>query len=750
MAASMLNVFRSQFINSTNKLTLVTNVKRSKTVGRCLFTYLKGSSKVSSNATLLAGNIFKLSGKHGGLRLPSLLPASSNLFPISCYSTEAATNSTEDDYHSIIKDNEKGKGQSNKMEFQAETRKLLDIVARSLYSEKEVFIRELVSNASDALEKLRYLQMQNESGIVSSESGDVGKKPTSLEIHIAVDDSKKTFTIQDTGIGMTKDEIIENLGIIAKSGSKAFIQEVEGKGGHVDKNIIGQFGVGFYSSFMVADKVEVFTKSYKPNEPAYKWQSDGLGTYELSEAENVQQGTKIVMHLKGDAYDFAKEDVVKGIIKKYSNFVGVPIFLNGHKVNVIQALWTMEPRDVTAQMHEDFYRFISNTFDQPRFYLHYKTDAPLNIRALFYVPEYKPTLFDMSRDTEVSLSLYSRKVMIMSKASNILPRWLRFIKGVVDSEDIPLNLSRELLQDSALIRKLRWVLTNRLIKFFLEQAKKDKTKYLQFYKDYGLFFREGIVTTTEQDQREEIARLLRFESSKLAPGELTNLDEYASRMKAGTRNIYYLSAPSRHLAETSPYMESLAQKDVEVLFLYENYDELVLMNLGQYDKKHLKSIENDAAEEATGTAAADAADATTAADGKVKESLSAEQCDDMIGWMQAVLGHRVNKVKTTKRLVTHPCIITVNEMGAARHFLRTALADRSEEEKFKVLQPTLEVNSSHQLIVSLHKLKSNDPDLARMVTEQLFDNAMIAAGLLDDPRKMLGRLNDLMTRALNK
>lgn len=644
-------------------------------------------------------------------------------------STEAAPEN--EDYHTLIKNTERAKGPADTLEFQAETRKLLDIVARSLYSEKEVFIRELISNASDALEKLRYMQMQGK-GIMG--------KDLPLEIHIAVDDSKKTFTIQDTGLGMTKQEIIDNLGIIARSGSRAFIEEIEGTGGQVDKNIIGQFGVGFYSSFMVSSKVDVYTQSYKDDSPSYKWTSDGLGSYELSEAENVQRGTKIVIHLKGECYDYAKEDVIKDVIKKYSNFVGVPIYLNGKKVNIVQALWTMEPKDITEDMHEEFYRFISNTFDKPRFFLHYKTDAPLNIRALFYVPDYKPTLFDMSRETDVSVALYSRKVLIMARANHILPRWLRFLRGVVDSEDIPLNLSRELLQDSSLIRKLRWVLTNRILKFFLEQAKRDKEKYLKFYDDYGLFFREGIVTTAEQEQREEIAKLLRFESSKLAPGERTNLDEYASRMKAGSRNIYYLSAPSRHLAESSPYMEAMQKKDIEVLFCYENYDELVLMNLAQYDKKYLKSVENELVE--------DKSDTSTVERGP--DGLSQEQSDDLLSWLQVVLGHRVSKTKVTNRLVSHPCIITVNEMGAARHFLKTALADKSDEEKFRVLQPTLEINASHPLIKKLYTLKSSNSDLARLVAEQLYDNSMIAAGLVDDPRNMLSRLTDILTQALDK
>ncbi|CAL1543303.1 unnamed protein product [Lymnaea stagnalis] len=658
-----------------------------------------------------------------------LLFTSSGLF-----TKEEAKEETEEDYHSIIKDTERGRGPADTHEFQAETRQLLDIVAKSLYSEKEVFIRELISNASDALEKLRYYELTG---------SEVVDKEIPLEIHIATNDDKKTFTIQDTGVGLSKEELIENLGTIARSGSKSFLEQLSEKGtkGDIKSNLIGQFGVGFYSTFMVGDKVDVFTRSFQPGSTAYKWSSDGSGKYEISEAEGVQRGTKIVVHLRGDCYNFAKEEIIKEVVKKYSNFVGVPIFLNGKRANIIQALWTMEPRDVTPDMHEEFYRFIGNVYDKPRYHLHYKIDAPLNIRALFYIPEYKPTMFDMSRETDVGVALYSRKILIMAKANHVLPKWLRFIKGVVDSEDIPLNLSRELLQDSALIRKLRQVLTTRILKFFAEQAKKDPLSYMKFYEDYGLFLREGIVTTSEQDQREDIAKLLRFESSKLEQGQLTSLEEYTQRMKAGERNIYFFSSPSRHLAETSPYFEALKKKDIEVLFLYEPYDELVLMNLAQFDRKNLKSIENELYEDKADTDTIDEND---------DKSLKQKEADDLKVWLKSVLLNKVNNIKVTKRLENHPCVITVLEMGSARHFLRTTLADKSQDERLRLLQPTLELNPSHPLIVKMHKLMESDPELASLLAEQLYDNAMINAGLIEDPRIGVSRLQNLLEKALAK
>ncbi|GAB1601801.1 heat shock protein 75 kDa, mitochondrial-like [Argonauta hians] len=707
------------------------------------------SAALSTNSAALSANVLRpnsgvavYGSRHQAASLPTYLTRNHHFSPFtgvfsSRYLSSSAQESVDDssnadeDYHSIIKNTEKEKGSSAQHEFQAETRKLLDIVAKSLYSQKEVFIRELISNASDALEKLRYNQVS---------TTEIQDKELPLEIHLAVNEEDKTFTIQDTGIGMTKEEMIQNLGTIARSGSTEFLKNMQDEsGGEVSSNIIGQFGVGFYSTFMVGTKVDVYTQSYIPGTPAYKWSSDGSGTYDISEAENVQRGTKIVVHLKGDSYDFAREEVIQAIVKKYSNFVGVPIFLNGKRANMIQALWLMDGKDISADMHEEFYRFISGTFDKPRFNFLYKTDAPVNIRALFYVPEYKPTLFDMSRETDVSLTLYSRKVMVMPKANYILPKWLRFVKGVVDSEDIPLNLSRELLQDSALIRKLRTVLTGRILKFFLDKSKKDVETYSSFYEDYGLFFREGIVTTTEQDQREEIAKLLRFESSKCAAGEKVSLDEYCSRMKAGSRNIYYLSAPSRELAMTSPYFEALEKKDTEVLFLYEPYDELVLMNLGQFDRKNLKSVENEIQDSKEDTETVDDTDTN---------SLKQEEASSLVSWIKATLTNKVNNVKVTKRLVSHPCIVTVVEMGSARHFLRTTLADKSPEERYRLLQPTLEINASHPLIKQLFNLKTQNPELADLLINQLYDNAMINAGLTDDPRAMVGRLNELLIKAL--
>ncbi|KFZ49893.1 hypothetical protein N321_08201, partial [Antrostomus carolinensis] len=657
------------------------------------------------------------------------VPASS-ISAVHMYSTQTAESKEEEPLHTIISNTENVKGAASKHEFQAETKKLLDIVARSLYSEKEVFIRELISNGSDALEKLRHRLMAE------------GKALPEMEIHLQTDSGKGTITIQDTGIGMTQEELISNLGTIARSGSKAFLDALQNQA-EASSKIIGQFGVGFYSAFMVADKVEVFSQSAEPGSPGYHWSSDGSGMFEIAEASGVRAGTKIIIHLKEDCKEFANEDRVKEVVTKYSNFISFPLYLNGRRINTLQALWMLDSKDIGEWQHEEFYRFIAQAYDKPRYVLHYKTDAPLNIRSIFYVPEQKPSMFDISREMGSSVALYSRKILIQTKAADILPKWLRFLRGVVDSEDIPLNLSRELLQESALIRKLRDVLQKRLIKFFIDQSKKDPEKYAKFFEDYGVFMREGIVTLAEQDVKEDIAKLLRYESSALPTGQLTSLPDYASRMKAGSRNIYYLCAPNRHLAEHSPYFEAMKKKDMEVLFCYEQFDELTLLHLREFDKKKLISVETDIVVdhykeekfEETRPAA---------------ERLTEKEAGDLMAWMRNALGSRVTEVKETTRLDTHPAMITVLEMGAARHFLRMQQLAKTQEERAQLLQPTLEINTGHTLIKKLSELKDSQPDLAQLLLDQIYENAMIAAGLNEDPRPMVNRLNELLTRILEK
>ncbi|CAF0717780.1 unnamed protein product [Brachionus calyciflorus] len=630
----------------------------------------------------------------------------------------------------FIQDAEKAVGKSEKYDFLAETKQLLNIVAKSLYSDKEVFVRELISNASDAIEKLKYAQLTNNQGVDNQ---------IPYEIQINANDMNNTLTIQDTGVGMSKEELIKFLGTIAHSGSKQFIENLsKNNNGNNQNSIIGQFGVGFYSAFMVADKVQVFSKSYKDDEKAFEWSSSGDGSYEISEADGVTRGTKIILHLKDDCSEFSKEDVIRKIVNKYSNFVGYPIVVNGDKINLIQPIWLEDAKNITEEQHEEFYKFLGN-MDKPRYTLCYKTDAPLNIRALFYIPTFKPSPVDISQEADVGVSLYSKKVLILSKANQILPRWLRFVKGVVDSEDIPLNLSRELLQDSNLIRKLRTVLTQRILRYLNEEAKYDEQKFMEFYSDYNLYFKEGIYRAADQNEKEEIASLLRFETNKTEPGKTISLLEYVKRMKSEQKNILYYAAPSREIALNSPYFEAIKQKDNEILFLFEQYDEMIVLQLQQFKGKQLLGIEQENMSEKNKD------DLIIEGDTR---SLSNSEAQELKTWLKTTLSSKIKNVKITNKLDTHPCVITAENMSFLRHLIKTSYMQREKVgDFFNLVNLTMEINPKNGLIKALYAMHKKDPELSKLVAEQLMDNSLVTAGLVEDPRLVLSNLNKLLEKA---
>lgn len=613
---------------------------------------------------------------------------------------------------------EKIVGQSAKHDFQAETRKLLDIVAHSLYTDKEVFIRELISNASDALEKLRHEQQ-------SWGSENVEDVELPLEINIYSDEVNNKLVIQDYGIGMTEADLITNLGTIAKSGTSEFLQKIE-EGSSA--TLIGQFGVGFYSTFMVANQVKVYSKYAQKGSTGYRWSSTGTGTYDVVQAEGVPRGTKIVIELNDSSVEFSKKATVEGIIKKYSNFVQYPIKLNGERLNRLRALWTIPKENISEEEHKEFYQFISHSYDKPRYKIHFATDSPLDIKALFYIPEEHSEKFGMSK-SETSVGLYSRKILIQNKAAGILPEWLRFIKGVVDSEDIPLNLSREHLQDSALIRRINNVLTKKVIKFLETEAKVSPDSYNSFYNQFGNFLKEGIYSDFKW--KDELAPLLRFESSKVQSGELTSFDEYISRMKEGQNEIYYLVIPSRQLAEVSPYYESFKKSDTEVLFMYTSIDDLVFTNLGEYQGKKLVSIE---------TLKADSTSTTY----DTPNRLSDQECDQLSAWFRDILKDQVSTVKPTNRLVDSPVMILDHESGTFRRMMR--LMDPNKSQTLSKQQ--LHFNPGHPVIMQLNSIRKSKPELSQLIAQQLFDNALIAAGLMDDSRSIIPRVNRLIEQAL--
>jgi TNF receptor-associated protein 1 len=620
---------------------------------------------------------------------------------------------------------EKVVGQQEKHEFQAETRKILDIVARSLYTDREVFVRELVSNASDALEKLRHAQLV----------GTQVEAPSALEINITTDSKTSKLIIQDSGIGMNKEEMIKNLGSIGHSGSLEFINQLKDQKSS-NKDIIGQFGVGFYSVFMVSSKVTVFSRSALPGSKGYAWTSDGSGSYQISEAEGVNVGTKIVIELNKGAEEFAHKEGVEKIIKKYSNFVGFPIKLNGTMINTIKPLWTFSKKDISEQDHKEFYQFVAHAYDEPMLHLHYHTDSPLNIRALFYVGQTHNEKFGMGR-MEPGVNLFCKKVLIQSRAKGLLPDWLRFIKGVVDSEDIPLNLSREHLQDSALIRRISNVLTKRILKWFGDEATKNPQKYKEFWDEYGNFLREGICT--EFAFKEDIAKLLRAESSAMEADKLVSLDEYVDRADPKQEEIFYLCAPNRKVAEASPYYEAFKAKKKEVLFLYTQLDDFVMTNLQEYKKKKLISVESNAAKTALKKYDIETEEKDT---GEAK--LNKDELKELAQWMKEVLTGRVSSITESDRLVGSPAIIVDHESASMRRMMKYVDPTRAPE----LPKQQLEINGKHPIIKGLASLRKNNPDLATLITEQVFDNALIAAGLLDDARSLLPRINNLLSTTI--
>ena len=607
---------------------------------------------------------------------------------------------------------------TEKHAFQAEIGQLLEIVTHSLYTDKEIFVRELISNAADACEKLKFLQ---------TSGAEIFEPEASPRISVATDDQAKTITFTDSGIGMTHGELIDNLGTIAHSGSKAFLEQLKAKQG--DANLIGQFGVGFYSVFMVAEKVTVFSRSSQPGEQGWMWTSDGQTGYEIEPAGELSRGTKIVVQLKDT--EFAQATRIEQIIKHYSNFVPFPIELNGTAVNTVQALWMKNKSEITDDEYSEFYRYVGHDTEAPLYRLHFSADAPLSIRALLFAPPKSYEQLTMTRN-ESEVNLYCRKILIQPKAKGLFPEWLRFLKGVVDSEDLPLNISRETMQDSALLRKLNDVLTKRVLKWLDEEAKADPEKYDKFFTEHGHCIKEGVAN--DWQHREALAKLLRSESSFTEKGRTTSLADYVSRMPEGQKEIYYLIALNRDSAEASPYFEVFREKKYEVLFLYAPQDEFVMEHLREFDKKRLIAAEK----------------ADLKIDKETAGALSEDDARLLANFIKERLGDRVGVVRVSKRLVGSPAVVVDSDTHMTSSMRRVLKMMNREDGPSLDAKPDLEINPDHAMLVRLNAIRQTDAPLAGEVSEQIFDNALVAAGLLDDPRAMLGRLNSLLEKLLAK
>lgn len=618
-------------------------------------------------------------------------------------------------------------------EFQAETKKLLDIVINSLYTERDVFVRELISNAADALEKMRH------ESITKSDS-DVFDGHLPLEITIGLDEEKNTLTIADTGIGMTREELEHNLGTIAHSGSNTFISELA-EAVKKDVSLIGQFGVGFYSAFMAGETVRVQSRSWDKSE-GNEWVSDGSGSFTISEVKGLRRGTKIIVELKEEAKDYAQKWKIESIIKQYSSFVSFPIKLDDEVINTVQAIWSRSHSDITEEEYNEFYKFVGNAASDPQYRLHFSADAPLAINALLFVPTENMEVIGFGK-VDPGVNLYCQRILIDQHSKTILPEWLRFLKGVVDSEDLPLNISRQALQDNALVAKLRRVITKRFLKYLDEQAKSDSEKYLEFWSTFGLYIKEGV--TSDYEYQKELGRLLRFESSKSEEGAPIPLSDYILRMNPDQEEIYYINGPSRAAIEAGPYVEMFKKKDIEIIYTTEPIDDFVLSHLGEFEGKKLVS-----ADRADLDISKNEEDAKEDAETESADKLEQTEVDELTGWLKKVLESTISDVVVSKRLVDAPAMI-VNPDSYMTSSMERILAASNKEKGMPGMggsKKTMEINPKNQLVKKLAELYKKDADFATEVAKQIHDNAMIQAGLVVDPLEMVERNYKILNRVV--
>ena len=613
--------------------------------------------------------------------------------------------------------------------FQSEVKQLLHLMIHSLYSNKEIFLRELISNASDAADKLRFRALS---------VPDLYEGDGDLRVRISVDKEKRTLTLSDNGIGMRRDEVIENLGTIAKSGTKAFLESM-GSDQAKDSQLIGQFGVGFYSAFIVADKVTVRTRAAgaQASEGVF-WESEGEGEYTLAEIEKADRGTEITLHFREGEDDFLDAWRVRNVISKYSDHIALPVEIETkdeendtvtwEKVNKAQALWTRNKAEISDDEYNEFYKHIAHDFSDPAIWSHNRVEGKQEYTSLLYIPQRAP--FDMwNRDSKHGLKLYVQRVFIMDDAEQFMPNYLRFVRGLIDSNDLPLNVSREILQDSRVTQSLRAALTKRSLQMLEKLAKDDAEKYQQFWKEFGLVLKEGPAEDSANQQA--IAKLLRFATTQSEGSEQNvSLDDYLSRMVEGQEKIYYITADSYAAAKSSPHLELFRKKGIEVLLLSDRIDEWMMSYLTEFDGKTFQSVSK--ADESL----------SKLADEETEEQKEAEKAlEPFVERVKTLLGERVKEVRLTHRLTDTPAIVTTdaNEMTTQMAKLFAAAGQDVPEVKY-----IFEINPEHDLV----KRVADTQDETRFAewVELLLDQALLAErGTLDDPNQFIRRMNQLLT-----
>ena len=632
--------------------------------------------------------------------------------------------------------------------FKAETRQLLDILIHSLYTEREIFLRELISNASDALTRMDFELLTNR---------EVLDPDAELVIRLIPDKQKGTLTVQDNGIGMSADELVTNLGTIAQSGAREFIQAAQGGEGNLNE-LIGQFGVGFYSAFMVAEWVRVVSRSHDLEAEAATWYCIGDDTFTVEPAEMDTRGTQVIVKLKEDALEFLEEARLREVVRKHSDFIPFPIYIGSgepdaddsvesdveegeerdnetaleeQQVNRQTAIWRQSPREVEEKDYNDFYQQLTLDFEPPLAHAHMIVDAPVQMYALLYLPsDPERGMFSLRR--EEGLKLYARKVLIQEYTRDLLPEYLGFVQGVVDSEDLPLNVSRESVQSNRVMAQLRRVVTNKVIDTLEKLAKDDAEKYAKFWEGYARFIKHGIAT--EMDKPEKLYPLLRFRTTK-HPDEWSSLDDYVERIVEGQEKIYYIMGDDEHSVMYSPHLDVVRKYDYEVLILSDPIDAFMLVRLNEYKDRELSNV---------ATANLALPEVAEGADGEESPELPEEGYGALIERFKDQLGERVTDVRMTDRLSDSPARL-VDPEGALNQEMQRVY--RLLERDFEVPKKVLELNPRHPILVGLNALPEED-ERTGLVIEQIYEDALLIEGLHPDPASMIQRIQKLIEKAL--
>jgi len=617
--------------------------------------------------------------------------------------------------------------------FQAEVKQLLNLMVHSLYSNKEIFLRELISNAADAADKLRFEAISNP-GLFESDP--------ELKVRIAFDREARTLTVSDNGVGMSREEVIANIGTIAKSGTREFLASLTGEQAK-DARLIGQFGVGFYSSFIVADRVTLITRrAGLPADQAVRWESDGAGEYTIETIEKQSRGTDVILHLRAGEDELLSDSMLKSIVRKYSDHIAIPIVMQKlewseekkemvatgleETVNQASALWARPKNEITEEQYKTFYQHVAHDFDAPLAWTHNRVEGRQEYTQLLYIPSRAP--FDLwDRHHRRGLKLYVRRVFIMDDAEQLLPAYLRFVRGIVDSNDLPLNISREILQESKDVEAIRSGCARRVLGLLDEVVESDKEKFAAFWKEFGRVLKEGI--GEDAANRERIAKLTRFASThKDTDEQSVALADYVGRMKEGQEGIYYVTADSFLAAKNSPHLEIFRKKGVEVLLLFDRVDEWAVAHLPEFEGKPLVSVAKGHLDLGK-----------LESEGEKEEGRKqAEAYKDLTERIKQTLGERVKAVRATGRLTSSPACLVADEHDPGANLQRILRSVGQDMPKFK---PILEINPDHPIV---QRLKYEEQRFAEWA-ELLFDQALLAeGGQLDDPAGFVRRTNELM------